>query len=297
MIIVKLKGGLGNQMFQYALGRCLAEKNKDKLFFDITQLLDRTPRDIVFRDYNLDIFNINPQFTFLSKVARLLPVPLVWFGASYFVSKIKNIIGIQNYIKENINIFNRSILDLKGDVYLDGYWQSEKYFKEIEDIIRKDFTFEKKLSKKAQDLAEKIDSSNSVCLNVRRGEFVSSPSASKLHGFVGVEYYNKGIDVIISKIENPHFFIFSDDIEWCMDNLKLKYPHTFVSHDYLGEKYGEYLHLMTLCKNFLVSNSTFSWWAAWLSRYQSKIVIAPKKWFKDSSINSEDLIPQSWIRV
>lgn len=301
MIIVKLKGGLGNQMFQYALGRCLAEKNKDKLIFDATQLLDRTPRNITFRDYGLDIFNIDNKFTFLSKVSRLIPVPMMILGVSYLITKIKNLLGIQKYINENIdkNIieFDERILNLNGNIYLDGYWQSEKYFKEIERIIRNDFTFNNQLSKKAQDLAEKIKSSNSVCLCVRRGDYLSSPAANKIHGFIGMEYYNQAVDVIASKIKNPHFFIFSDDDEWCKNNFKLKFPQTIVTNDYLGKKYNDYLHLMTLCNHFIIPNSTFGWWGAWLSLNEEKIIIAPMYWYKNNHFVARDLLPNYWIKI
>jgi hypothetical protein len=298
MITVKLQGGLGNQMFQYALGRSLVEKNKDRLVLDATFLLDRAPRkDFVFRNYDLDIFGINPRFTFLSRMARLFPLQSYYSDRSLSISNKKDLLGRQKYVREEPFGFHPEIFQLAGDLYLDGYWQSEKYFEEIKDLIRIEFSFGETENAKVKEMAEKIISTESVCLNVRRGDFANLPSAIKTHGFVGMDYYEKGIEIIASQVANPCFFITSDDIEWCVKNFKMDYPYVFLTHEYKGEKFKDYLRLMTLCKHFLIPNSSFAWWAAWLNPDPQKIVIAPKKWFNDPSIDTSDLIPESWLRM
>jgi hypothetical protein len=298
MIVVKLQGGLGNQMFQYALGRSLAERNKDKLVFDATFLLDRTPRkDFIFRNYDLDIFEINPDFTRLSQMARIFPVPVFYFFLSRLISKIKHLLGRQKYVRREEAGFHPDILQARGNMYLDGYWQSEKYFEAIKDLIRIEFSFGKTETAKIKEMAEKIIATESVCLNVRRGDFVNSPRSIKTHGFVGIDYYQRGMEIIAFKVTDPHFFVTSDDIEWCVENLKIDYPHTFLTHEYRGGKFKDYLTLMTLCKHFLIPNSSFAWWAAWLSTNPGKIVVAPVQWFNDPSLDPKDICGSDWIRI
>lgn len=298
MIIVKLQGGLGNQMFQYALGLSLAQRHRDSLAFDTTFLLDRTPRkNFTFRNYDLDVFNIHPRFTSLSEIANRLPIPILYPNLSRAVSEIKSMVSIQKYVREVNPGFNSEILLLKGNLYLDGYWQSEKYFDNIEDIIRREFNLGEIIDPKIKKMAEKIHSTESVCINVRRGDYVSLPHSAEMHGFVGTGYYRNGIEFIASKLRNPHFFITSDEIEWCVDNLRIEYPHTFIGHEYGGRKFRDYLRLMSLCRHFIIPNSSFAWWAAWLSTNQGKIVIAPRRWFNDEKIIYRDLVPESWIRI
>ncbi len=299
MITVKLQGGLGNQMFQYAVGRALAEKNRDRLVLDLTFLLDRTPREsFVFRDYDLGIFpNIRAEFTWLSKMARRLPIEGLYLRASNFIRRVKTKLGVQRYAGEPDRSFYAEVLELKGNVYLDGYWQSEKYFSASERVIRSEFAFGRVSDPKAEALRQQILGAESVCLNVRRGDYVSLPSSIQAHGFVGVSYYNEGIKEVAGRIKNPHFYVFSDEIDWCRENLKLEYAHTFVGHDYAGEKFGCYLMLMSSCKHFLIANSSFGWWAAWLSRNREKVVVAPKRWARNEQDHRKDLIPATWIRV
>lgn len=138
----------------------------------------------------------------------------------------------------------------------------------------------------------KIKSSNSVLLNVRRTDYLNT----HYHGVMDKEYLEKGIEIIKSKIEKPYFFLFSDDIEWCKENLKYE-DMTIVDHSYKGDRFSYYLQLMMNCKNFIIPNSSFAWWAAWLNNDDDKVVICPKNWFTDSKIDTSDLIPENWIRI
>ena len=285
MIIVKLMGGMGNQMFQYAAGRRLAIKHKTILKLDLSFLLDKTPREnFTYRAYDLDVYNIQENFT-------------------SFIDKIKQKLKLINVIQQPHYHFYKKILSAPDNSYLVGFWQSEKYFIDIEQVIRKDFTLKFDLDYETKKMAEKIKSLNAVCLNVRRGDFVSNPVANKFHGVCNLEYYLKSIEYITDRVSNPHFFVFSDDLEWCKKNLQIDYPFTIVSHIYAGKKFEFKLKLMTLCKHYIISNSSFAWWGVWLNKNLEKIVIAPKKWFNDTSrfndilINTIDLIPETWIRI
>jgi hypothetical protein len=297
MITVKLQGGLGNQMFQYALGRCLAKKNSDELELDLTFLLDRTPREnFVFRDYCLDVFDIHPRFTFLSDVGRLAHMRRFLAQSGQLALRAKQAVGVApKVVREESFAFHPEILQLKGNIYLDGYWQSYRYFREIEDLIRKEFALNS-TSVSAHKLAERMRSTQSVCVNVRRGDYVRlAPTMASL-GFVGAEYYAESMKMVLARVREPKVFVFSDEIEWCADHLRFDCPTTFVGHEYAGEKFRDYLYLMTLCKHFIIPNSSFGWWGAWLSN-SGGIVVAPKRWFKANEWDARDLVPERWLRL
>ena len=188
------------------------------------------------------------------------------------------------------------MFELKGDIYIEGYWQTEKYFKNIEHTIKKDFTFKTKPDKNNQSLLNQIKNCNAVAIHVRRGDYVKNPVANRILGVCNLDYYNKCINLIIRKINNPHFFIFSDDPKWTINNLNIDFPATYVSHNGSDKGYED-LRLMSNCKHQIIANSSFSWWGAWLNNNPNKVVMAPKKWFNDLSINTEDLIPESWVKI
>jgi len=288
MIVVKLQGGLGNQMFQYAFAKNLAMQNKTTLNFDLSFLLDKSPREnFVFRDFDLDIFNLNVFAEEIKKQSVFKKIK-----SRLTNSKVFN-------LKEKHFYFEESNF-LKGkNSYIDGYWQSEKYFKEIEYQLRKDFSFKHLLTTREELMNEKIKSTNSVCVNFRRTDFVDLKNSAETHGAVGLDYYYEAIRVIETKISNPVFYVFSDDIDWCEKNFKIDHPTIFVSHKYKGPKFSSYLNLMSNCKHFIIPNSTFAWWGAWLSVFEEKIVIAPTNWFKESSLQdqTQDLLPNNWIKL
>ena len=290
MIISELMGGLGNQMFQYAIGRQLAIKNKTDLFLDTHFLLDRSPKEnFSYRNYDLSIFNITPKFA---------PVQIskkYSFSRSRFKKYLQKIInpGDLHYIAQTDFNFVPDILSSPDNTYLSGYWQTEKYFKEIENILRADFSFKNTIGENTRELVEKINSCNAVCLHVRRGDFVTNPT----HGTPGIDYYKSAETIILQRISNPVFFIFSDEINWCKENIHLSSETYYVEDEFTGEKCRDYFELMTLCKHFIIPNSSFCWWAAWLSNNNNKVVIAPRIWFKNSSWNTIDLIPDKWIKI
>jgi hypothetical protein len=297
MIVVKLQGGLGNQMFQYAAGRELQRRNGGDLVLDLTLLLDRFPRNnVVFRNYDLDIFRIQPRLTLLSQLSRRLPIPLLYLHTASTLVRLQDCVGFQHHIVDTIK-FREEVLEARGNVYLDGYWQSPKYFVGSEATLRREFEVKQPLSDAGERVAAQMASTDSICVNVRRADYVTLQASSDTHGFMGKEYYDLGIEKIAPQLKTPHIFVTSDDVEWCRENLQFEYPTTILGHEYKGYKFGEYLTLMSRCKHFLISNSTFAWWAAWMNPSPDKIVVCPKKWFRDSKIDSSDLIPPEWIRV
>ena len=283
MIITILEGGLGNQLFQYAIGRHLSIKNNDRLVIDASvYLIDK------LRHYDLDRYNIKAE------VGNIATSFFTRF-AKNIIPKIEKKITLPiKYVKEQNTYFHKKIFSIKGNVILGGYWQSEEYFKDIKDIILDDLTLLTNPDKENKNMLKRINNSNSVCLHVRRTDFVSDPLLQKFHGNLTPNYYKKAIGSICDRITDPEFYIFSDDPEWCKRNIFTNRPHTYV--DINGpDKAPEDLRLMSACKHFIIANSSFSWWAAWLSENKKKNIIAPKRWYRTR--DEGDIVPKQWLRM
>ncbi len=298
MIVTKLMGGLGNQMFQYAAAKSISLKNNTELFLDLNFLLDRTPHEnFTFRDFDLSIFNATYKIADKALTEHFLGSDNSFKNIAI---KVKKKISNKNfyYYHEPFFHFNPDFYQLKDNYYLEGYFQSEKYFSDNASIIRNDFIIQHPISKKTQSLLSEIQAdNNSVCLNVRRGDFVSNPLMAAEHGLLGLDYYHSAVHELMQIEKNITLYIFSDDVEWCANNLKFDVPAIFIDHTYAGEKFSTYLLLMKTCHHFIIPNSTFGWWAAWLGDYSDKIVIAPKNWFKDKSRNTKDVLPALWRKL
>ena len=281
MIIVKLSGGLGNQMFQYALGRNLSLKNKTTLYIDASDLLiQNNIFPITRRSFELNIFNTNYRVK-------------SYQNKNTFLKKIINKFRQIKNVKESIHLFNPDVLNLKGNIILDGYWQCENYFNLNRETILSDFTFKIPPDKENEDILNCIKNVNSVSVHFRRGDYVSNVDSNNYHGICADDYYYTAIKILQEKISNPYFYIFSDEIETIKSNFKITKNVTFINHNY-GKKNYEDLRLMSACKHNIIANSSFSWWGAWLNRNENKIVIAPKNWFR--KIES-DIVPPEWIKI
>lgn len=280
-LVVELKGGLGNQMFQYASAYGIARSTNQK-FFIYTGWYDDNKNAAVERHYELDCFKISAQ-SIQKKDLNIAS------DNSSNRSLFKK--PLRRYVEPAFT-YDDLVLNQKN-VYLDGYWQSPRYFDAFRSDILNEFTFQNKPSAELEGIAQQIKADkNSISLHVRRGDYVSVKSANTTHGTTDLEYYKEAVATLAKTVSDPHFFIFSDDPEWCAQNLKPDAPHTFVT----GSKTGsEDLQLMTLCKHNILANSTFSWWGAWLNNNETKTVIAPKKWFRDETLDTRDLFPKDWI--
>lgn len=285
MIITKLIGGLGNQMFQYAVGRSLAEKNKSQLFLDVTGYEHQV--GVTPRQYALSIFNTEEHFASSSDLDKLK-----------FGSRLGKLLHLKSkqYIKEKtLNVFDGRILNLPDNTYLNGFWQTEKYFSMIGDIIRSEFSLRPQFNHLDSSLISQIENSQSVSLHVRRGDYVSNVKTNLYHGVCSLDYYQNAIEFLKKTNGELKLFIFSDDIKWVKDNLKIEQKTVFVSNGQLKDY--EELMLMSKCKHQIIANSSFSWWGAWLNVHPAKKVIAPKNWFNNNSANYNDIIPETWIRL
>ncbi len=297
MIVVRLMGGLGNQMFQYAFGLYLANTNNTKLKLDLTLLEDRNSKNanVVYRDFELSCFKLSGQIASQKEIHQFNPLP-----TKNIFKKIRNKLYYfyhKNIIIQNKHDWNSSNLKIKNNTCIVGRWQSELYFKNIEDAIRKEFIFKNELNEYSKDIANQIQRNNkSISIHLRRIDYVNNKLYAEKIGALKINYYNKAIKKICELIERPRFFIFSDDIEFAKKNLP-KNINAFFIKQKSNVKAEQDLHLISLCKNHIISNSTFSWWGAWLSNNLQKIVIAPKNWAKDVDYKPNKIIPNNWIKI
>jgi hypothetical protein len=300
VIIMRLQEGLGNQLFQYALGKQLSIIHKRPLKLDISHFTqtDPDPRKGI-RIYCLEHFNIQahiaePEDTApFQKYLKNNLYGKVWRRTGRLVKYYKRSCIIEppgKFCFFDHRLFTGS---LKANVYLVGYWQTEKYFTSIENIIRNDFILKDVSDEVNRKMLAEIDSnaSSSVGIHVRHGDN-ATPKASQ-HGVLPLSYYHKAIEDLNKTVKSPHFYVFSDDPEWAKENLHLEFPSTFVSHNG-DEKNYEDLRLMSHCRHHITGNSTFSWWGAWLGKKPGQLVYAPNRYYININIPTYDFYPASW---
>lgn len=287
MIIVNLKGGLGNQMFQYALGRTLALKNNDVLKLDTESLSQAKELGNIYRPFDLEVFTIEKNIASPEEIA-LLKYPHGVF--SKLTDQFK-----RKVLRQSNVVFNKKVTTLTGDQYLDGYWQSPRYFESIRPTLLADFTLREALSSSGQARQEQIKNTNSVSIHVRRGDYIQNPRVLRENGICSVSYYTGAIALIEETQKEVTYFIFSDDIAWVKENLPLSNAMVVYVEDKTLTAPQE-LYLMSQCKHNIIANSSFSWWAAWLNQNERKVIVAPTPWF-DTVTFDKNLIPASWTQL
>ena len=292
-IIAQLQGGLGNQLFQYATARALAHRHQSPLLLDqswFTKVYDDvTPRELMLSALNtkgaiilLDAPPKRPR-RIQHTLQKLWPInPFV-------------------YLEQKPYLFDPNLLKaptLKTQsLYLMGYWQSYRYFESIKQILQSEVSLKAPLSAHYQNYLNQIQASNAAMVHVRRGDYVHLASAAKVHGFIGLDYYQRGMTILLEKRPETHFFVFSDDLDWVRSNLPHQDRITFIQSLECNDAVIQELELMTHCQSHLIANSSLSWWAAWLAKNPHNFVICPSKWTNDSTMIWDDLLPAHWQQI
>lgn len=278
-IIICLKGGLGNQMFQYALYYKFKKLGKN-VFLDLSLYRSKIEK----RKYELGIFR-----NIVFDEATENECQCMRGGYKNVIDIILRKFDLKKYYyRERGGKFIGEIYD-KNRIYLDGYWQNEKYFKDIRQDLLLQFQFPPLQHMENINVAKAIQETNSVSVHVRRGDYLNN---KKTYGCLyQTDYYRNAIKYICDRIENAVFFVFSDDVEWTKKYFK---GCQFVIVDFNRENQSYIdMQLMSLCKHNIIANSSFSWWAAWLNQFRDKIVIAPKFWTINKNI--PDIVCDEWI--
>ena len=283
MISTRIRGGLGNQLFQYCAGRALALRHGVDLSLDL-------------RDYDgpnafsvgLDHFNVQ------TVVAERLPAGRE-DGVLKALGKIVKGGALHTYREASLG-YDVGFETLPGETHLRGYWQSERYFLDYEAQIRSDLQIIAIPSQQNVDAQAEIGAANAVSLHIRRGDYVSNAKFNAAHGTCDLDYYARAAAFVAERVGDPVIYAFSDDPAWVAENLKLPFEMRFVDHND-GSTAHEDLRLMATCKHHIIANSSFSWWGAWLNPLKDKVVAAPTQWFADPAKSNPDILPQSWHAV
>jgi len=270
MIITKLNGGLGNQLFQYAAGRALSDRLSTSLYPDTD---DFALNFQTKRHYRLSSFKIKSA----------------GFPAS-FVAKLP----IFSSVKEQSFTFTHQLDKAKNFCRLTGYWQSPKYFSSIRADLLKEIVPKRTIVYPTK-LSNMLKAGGTVAIHVRRGDYTKDPAAIRLLGALSIAYYRKAVKRLSLQVKINHFIVISDDLPWCRINLKSLVPAKQTT--YFSQGVIDDLMLMTKASHNIIANSSYSWWGAWLNQNPEQIVIAPKNWFKPGTLSAKDLIPKTWIQV
>ena len=281
MIITKIKGGLGNQLFQYAAGRAVALHHKVPLKLDTT--IFETYK--LHNGYRLDQFAIQAEIAADNEIINLKGRNNVLFSALRKAGLVKR----KSYFKEKRSSYFDASVFKNNSVYLDGYWQNELYFSNIRELLLQELSPNNSMNDLGFAYLDSIKKSNSVSLHVRRGDYVNLKNINVLD----VDYYMKAAEYIGKNVEKPTFYIFSDDLEWCKSSLTFLGDCIYVERT---QTEMDDLKLMSFCQHNIIANSSFSWWGAWLNQNPNKTVIAPKDWLLNDP-GSSNVILSDWVKL
>jgi hypothetical protein len=290
MVVVKFRGGMGNQMFQYATARAIAIKFNKELYFDLRFLQTNQNETDEFtpRQYSLDIFTVKGQ--------------TIRSGVKVIANKlIKSIFKVSVFPEYHKYDDHSDLNNVQFPACLDGYFQSENYFSEYRKSILTDFTFKLPLDEANEMILQRIRETQSVAVHVRRGDYVNKPKVTSIHGICDEGYYDTALKLLGDKIPKAVYYFFTDDPEWVQHNIIDKFRDfqiILVKNNY-GEDSWKDMFLMCNCKYHIIANSSFSWWGAWLSQYPKQIVVAPSKWFTNADFGGfpQEIVPESWIKI
>ncbi len=292
-VTVTLCGGLGNQLFQYAVARAVAIRCNADMVIDLSWFDEvHSSLSVTPRKYALAPFCLPVHIKQGSSVA-CSPVFLFRFF-QMLGNRLVLDVGKMKFTEKSFR-FDERVLGLNAPVWLTGYWQSPRYFNDVAPLIREEIGSFRGLTDPCVDLLQKIQATDSICIHIRRGDYVTNAVASSFHGLCSLDYYKDGAERIARGLRMPHGFVFSDDPVWVRENLKLTIDFTVVDLNGTDEPHLD-LWLMSACSHFVIANSSLSWWGAWLGKFHEKQVIAPKQWFLSPEKDTSDLLPDSWLR-
>ncbi|HLP21171.1 MAG TPA: alpha-1,2-fucosyltransferase [Chitinophagales bacterium] len=297
MIIVKIFQGLGNQLFQYAYSRALALNRGCMVKLDNTYYNQYSEIILhgykVKRQYGLDRFNIKMELATQAEIDHVKN----YTGNNRISRYINRKLNEQapyykkREVKELDTVFDKNLLQVSNNSYVQGYFASEMYFKNHRETLLNELTLRSPLSEQNAATIQRMRDTDSVCVSIRRADFLVHP----LHNVCTDQYYQDGLNAMGELVKNMRVFIFSDDNEYVSKNFHIPFSHEFVTHNH--PDFYEDLRLMTNCKHHVIPNSTFSWWGAWLSQYPGKKVIAPRIWLNSNTIDYSTVLPQEWIKI
>ncbi len=288
MIIAKINHGLGNQLFQYATGRSLARQLGTRLILDTSAYSSST-----FRQYKLNHFRIsqpilNPLARFaIRKLRRPVLAPIRLLAQNC---------GVIRFMKDKERGFDKNLSGLGKNLHLEGFWQSERYFADLRETLLAELTLPAPTQPEAGRMWARMNEEISVCVHIRRGDYVTTKHGQTHWATCGLKYYAAAMAYLEERVVGARYYFFSDDPDWVQANFAPAANRVFVTSR-MARSDIEDFSLMMNCRHFIIANSTFSWWAAWLGKQPDKRVIAPRYWYRSQKFTDKDLVPDSWVRL
>jgi hypothetical protein len=293
VIEIVVAGGLGNQMFQYALGRHLSIVSMQDVVLNLDWFVAENTRAAL--NYRLGIFPIWPRIRRSFGEGREAALARRVRRRVERAPLVRRLRGVELFVERSL-AFDPKVLELRTGAILQGYWQSERYFRGSEDVVRRDFTFPALSNPRDLEVAALTRSRPCVSVHVRRTDYITNKSAAAFHGLCGLDYYARALEHVSAGIPDLTRVFFSDDPQWVRESFQLA-PHDVVVSWNQDETQYRDMQLMSLCQHHIIANSTFSWWGAWLDPSPTKRVVAPKQWFADLTVPTSDICPSSWTRL
>jgi hypothetical protein len=304
MIITRLAGGLGNQMFQYAAGLSLAQERRTVLKLDVSWFQHR-PDVAAHNVYRLDCLNITEQFATRDEIEQFTGSPLSY--AERALVRVSRTFGVRNVFRPRLPLgtfhsatafhFYPEFFELPDNTMISGWWQSERFFAPVAKLLRLHFSFRYPPPPAVAEMAARIQSGPSAAIHFRRGDYVKDSALKSKIGVVSMDYYERAVALLRERSPKATLYIFSDDIEAVAQEFKPPGPHVFVrcvDHWHPWDK----IRLMAACDHIAIANSSFSWWAAWLHPDPDRLVLAPTPWFSGNpEENPRDIVPDCWTRL
>ncbi|MGQ0708562.1 MAG: alpha-1,2-fucosyltransferase [Rhodoferax sp.] len=291
-VIARIEGGLGNQLFQYAAARSLADRLGCGLALDLRGLALNGDRPYMLGRYRVRADIASPS--------ELAPLP------NWRASRVGRWrAGLSQSLPELFSYplfwstsfaYDPRFECIRRPVYLVGYWQSERYFSWNRERLLEDLTLTPH-SAIPTEVLDRFEDSKNVALHIRRGDYVSNPAAAQFHGLCDIKYYTMAVSHLVQQHPIVRLRVFSDDPEWVRKHLHLSVPAEPVDVVPVDDAAHVDLELMSRCRHHIIANSSFSWWGAWLCRHTGQTVYAPKRWFLDQKTDTSDIIPLRWLKL
>ena len=288
MIVTRLDGGLGNQMFQYAYGLFVAHHNETELRLDKSAYRANPEHGFLLDRFRIEAKEIAPSER--HRIPRRYRDDRRFTLLDWLPGRV-----LRRH-KEAPFGFSASHLSVPDNRYLAGYWQSERFFPGMREELLRQFTLKQTPTAASREVAARMRTTHSIAVHLRRGDYLTNPAAAKIYVPLGLDYYLKAIQSWTHGRNRAEVFVFSNDIAWCREHVRLPWPTHFVAHN-TGETAHEDLWLMSQAAGCVIANSTFSWWAAWLNNRPDKTIYAPRTWFQPGAFDDQYLIPGSWQQL
>lgn len=303
MIITALRGGLGNQMFAYAAGLALAEQRRTVLKLDVSWFRHYAEFEAHNR-YALSCFNITEQFATDEEILRVRGRALsrterwsVWAARRLRFHRYADALSTRaSFHRQPGFAHYDEFAHVPDGTYIDGTWQSERFFAPIANLLRLHFSFRYPAPESVRETGAQIRRGPSVAVHFRRGDYVTNPAFRDEIGVVGFDYYERALELMYARHPGVTAYVFSDDIDAIERQFRPRGPHHFVRATQPWHSYDK-IRLMSMCDHAIISNSTFAWWAAWLNPSPRKLVVAPDPWLAGKPQDSRDVVPDGWIRL